>query len=81
LLLVFSLASMILFTLAVGFVQPLTPLASIIERWLTNNHTVFRYCVVLDKNNTGGECKFLVPASEIIRGMKRGGWGQMTVGN
>uniref|UniRef100_A0A915N9Y2 Major facilitator superfamily associated domain-containing protein n=1 Tax=Meloidogyne javanica TaxID=6303 RepID=A0A915N9Y2_MELJA len=42
---------MIVFTLAVGFVQPLTP-----------------YCVVLDKNNTGGECKFLVPASKIIRG-------------
>uniref|UniRef100_A0A914MD32 Major facilitator superfamily associated domain-containing protein n=2 Tax=Meloidogyne incognita TaxID=6306 RepID=A0A914MD32_MELIC len=51
LLLLFSVGSMIVFTLAVGFVQPLTP-----------------YCVVLDKNNTGGECKFLVPASKIIRG-------------
>uniref|UniRef100_A0A914NSY7 Major facilitator superfamily associated domain-containing protein n=1 Tax=Meloidogyne incognita TaxID=6306 RepID=A0A914NSY7_MELIC len=50
LLLLFSVGSMIVFTLAVGFVQPLTP-----------------YCVVLDKNNTGGECKFLVPASKIIR--------------
>ncbi|KAI3415711.1 hypothetical protein GPALN_005300 [Globodera pallida] len=50
-LLLFSLCSMIVFTLAVGFVQPLTP-----------------YCVVLDQNSTGGECKFLVPASEIISG-------------
>lgn len=26
------------------------------------------FCVVLDKNSTGGECKLLRPASEIIRG-------------
>ncbi|KAL3093394.1 hypothetical protein niasHS_005908 [Heterodera schachtii] len=51
LLLLCSLCSMVVFTLAVGFVQPLTP-----------------YCVVLDQNSTGGECKFLVPASEIVRG-------------
>lgn len=42
---------MVVFTLAIGFVQPVTP-----------------YCVVLDKNDTGGECKLLVSANEIIRG-------------
>lgn len=42
---------MVISTLAVGFVQPVTP-----------------YCVVLDKNSTGGECKLLVPADEVIRG-------------
>uniref|UniRef100_A0A915EHD5 Major facilitator superfamily associated domain-containing protein n=1 Tax=Ditylenchus dipsaci TaxID=166011 RepID=A0A915EHD5_9BILA len=51
LLLLFSLGAMIIFTLAIGFVQPITP-----------------YCVVLDKNDTGGECKLLVPAGEMIRG-------------
>jgi hypothetical protein len=56
---------MIVFTLAVGFVQPLTPSA---DQSCENRIIFFRYCVVLDKNTTGGECKFLVPASEIIRG-------------
>ncbi|KAI6224344.1 MFS domain-containing protein [Aphelenchoides fujianensis] len=51
LLLLFSLASLCVFTLAIGFVQPPTP-----------------FCVVLDRNNSGGECKLLVPAGEIIRG-------------
>ncbi|CAD5234065.1 unnamed protein product [Bursaphelenchus xylophilus] len=51
LLLLFSLGTFIVFTLAVGFVQPATP-----------------FCVVLDKNSSGGECKLLRPASEIIRG-------------
>ncbi|KAI1718365.1 MFS_1 like family domain-containing protein [Ditylenchus destructor] len=50
-LLLFSLGAMIVFTLAIGFVQPITP-----------------FCVVLDKNDTGGECKLLVPASEVVRG-------------
>lgn len=42
---------MIVLTLAIGFVQPVTP-----------------YCVVLDKNATGDECKLLVPAGAAIRG-------------
>lgn len=50
-MLLFSLGAMIISTLAIGFVQPVTP-----------------YCVVLDKNDTGGECKLLVPAGEAIRG-------------
>uniref|UniRef100_A0AC34PUK8 Major facilitator superfamily associated domain-containing protein n=1 Tax=Panagrolaimus sp. JU765 TaxID=591449 RepID=A0AC34PUK8_9BILA len=50
-LLLFSLGAFIVSTLAIGFVQPITP-----------------YCVVLDKNDTGGECKLLVPADKIVRG-------------
>ena len=47
----FSLGALIISTLAVGFVQPVTP-----------------YCVVLDKNDTGGECKLIIPAEEVVRG-------------
>uniref|UniRef100_A0A914YRZ9 Major facilitator superfamily associated domain-containing protein n=1 Tax=Panagrolaimus superbus TaxID=310955 RepID=A0A914YRZ9_9BILA len=50
-LLMFSLSALIISTLAVGFVQPVTP-----------------YCVVLDKNDTGGECKLIIPAEEVVRG-------------
>ncbi|KAK0417086.1 hypothetical protein QR680_012826 [Steinernema hermaphroditum] len=51
LLLMFSLASLIVSTLAIGFVQPVTP-----------------FCVVLDRNSTGGQCMLLAPAGEVIRG-------------
>ena len=50
-LLLFSIGAFIVSTLAIGFVQPITP-----------------YCVVLDKNDTGGECKLIVPADKIVRG-------------
>jgi hypothetical protein len=50
-LLLSSLASLCVFTLAIGFVQPATP-----------------FCVVLERNNTGAECKMLVTADEIVKG-------------